>query len=402
MDSALIEAALGLALIYLILSLSVTSVNEVIQSLVDTRSKTLMARLRQMLDDEDHAEEQPAGLWRSIGAISNNLVLLLRWVLWQIPAPSKQSDPDGLFQKVANDPLIKSLSGSGSPSYIPSDIFGKVVTEKFHAVTAKASHLNDQLQQGLITLEQHRARLDDYIEALVPSANNQNYIKSMIANAEGVGHDLIKNVERNIAGHFDDVMDRLSGVYAKRMKWFSFWISMIFVVAVNADSINIFNTLMSDDELRKQLVISAEAQTKLSTDIADTNNKIAEEEAKTEAGQNKEALEKLKVEQAKLTKQKTLILKDASSQLPIGWECPTDPALVALSANFICYNGPTVFDHVQVFLKQLLGWVISGLAVSLGAPFWFGMLQRLVNIRAVGVKPKRSGDDTPTHNKHTI
>ncbi len=401
MDSALIEAALGLALIYLILSLSVTSVNEVIQSLVDTRSKTLMARLRQMLDDEDHAEEQPAGLWRSIGAISNNLVLLLRWVLWQIPAPSKQSDPDGLFQKVANDPLIKSLSGSGSPSYIPSDIFGKVVTEKFHAVTAKASHLNDQLQQGVITLEQHRARLDDYIEALVPSANNQNYIKSMIANAEGVGHDLIKDVEKNIAGHFDDVMDRLSGVYAKRMKWFSFWISMIFVVAVNADSINIFNTLMSDDELRKQLVISAEAQTKLSTDLADTNNKIAEEEAKTEANQNKEALEKLKAEQAKLTKQKTLILKDASSQLPIGWECPTDPALVALSANFVCYQGPA-FDHVQVFLKQLLGWVISGLAVSLGAPFWFGMLQRLVNIRAVGVKPKRSGEDTPTHNKHTM
>ncbi len=401
MDSALIEAALGLALIYLILSLSVTSVNEVIQSLVDTRSKTLMARLRQMLDDEDHAEEQPAGLWRSIGAISNNLVLLLRWVLWQIPAPSKQSDPDGLFQKVANDPLIKSLSGSGSPSYIPSDIFGKVVTEKFHAVTAKASHLNDQLQQGVITLEQHRARLDDYIEALVPSANNQNYIKSMIANAEGVGHDLIKDVEKNIAGHFDDVMDRLSGVYAKRMKWFSFWISMIFVVAVNADSINIFNTLMSDDELRKQLVISAEAQTKLSTDLADTNNKIAEEEAKTEANQNKEALEKLKAEQAKLTKQKTLILKDASSQLPIGWECPTDPALVALSANFVCYQGPA-FDHVQVFLKQLLGWVISGLAVSLGAPFWFGMLQRLVNIRAVGVEPKRSGEDTPTHNKHTM
>jgi hypothetical protein len=44
---------------------------------------------------------------------------------------------------------------------------------------------------------------------------------------------------------------------------------------------------------------------------------------------------------------------------------------------------------VKVFLS-LLGLAITGLAVSLGSPFWFGTLQSVTNIRATGVKPDRA------------
>lgn len=38
----------------------------------------------------------------------------------------------------------------------------------------------------------------------------------------------------------------------------------------------------------------------------------------------------------------------------------------------------------------IVGWIITAVAISLGAPFWFDPLQKVVNIRAAGPKPGRS------------
>jgi len=38
------------------------------------------------------------------------------------------------------------------------------------------------------------------------------------------------------------------------------------------------------------------------------------------------------------------------------------------------------------FLK-LVGWLITALAVSLGGPFWFDLLNRLVDLRGAGPRP---------------
>ena len=40
----------------------------------------------------------------------------------------------------------------------------------------------------------------------------------------------------------------------------------------------------------------------------------------------------------------------------------------------------------------LPGWLLTGLAVSIGAPFWFDLLQKLLRVRATGVKPNSNGD----------
>jgi hypothetical protein len=42
------------------------------------------------------------------------------------------------------------------------------------------------------------------------------------------------------------------------------------------------------------------------------------------------------------------------------------------------------------FLGQLPGMLISTIAISLGAPFWFDLLQRVVNVRNASNKPAKS------------
>ena len=55
--------------------------------------------------------------------------------------------------------------------------------------------------------------------------------------------------------------------------------------------------------------------------------------------------------------------------LPIGW---TDA------------NRP---ESVGGWIIQVAGWLITAAMVTLGAPFWFGLLTKVVSLRATGAKP---------------
>jgi hypothetical protein len=54
-------------------------------------------------------------------------------------------------------------------------------------------------------------------------------------------------------------------------------------------------------------------------------------------------------------------------QLPMGWA-----------------NSPA---DAGAWVIKLLGLLLTSIAVSLGAPFWFGVLNKIVNIRAAGPSP---------------
>ena len=64
------------------------------------------------------------------------------------------------------------------------------------------------------------------------------------------------------------------------------------------------------------------------------------------------------------------------SELPLGWT-----------------NVPDVNNFKEGVLR-FLGIFITVIAVSLGAPFWFDILNRLIKIRAAGKKPIASTDGT--------
>ncbi len=44
------------------------------------------------------------------------------------------------------------------------------------------------------------------------------------------------------------------------------------------------------------------------------------------------------------------------------------------------------FKGIKLFLT-LAGWFMAAAAISMGAPFWFDMLVKLVNVRKAGLKP---------------
>ncbi|HEX5170601.1 MAG TPA: hypothetical protein VFW11_15600, partial [Cyclobacteriaceae bacterium] len=71
--------------------------------------------------------------------------------------------------------------------------------------------------------------------------------------------------------------------------------------------------------------------------------------------------------------------EDLKKTLGIGWYWdPIRKELSGVSALFI----------IGWIGTKLLGWIISAYAITIGAPFWFDMLKKVIQIRNAGVKPE--------------
>ena len=42
---------------------------------------------------------------------------------------------------------------------------------------------------------------------------------------------------------------------------------------------------------------------------------------------------------------------------------------------------------------MIAGWLVTALLVTLGAPFWFGLLTKVVSLRSTGAEPPPAGSD---------
>ncbi len=144
-----------------------------------------------------------------------------------------------------------------------------------------------------------------------------------------------KETLRRVAVHFDRVNERVTGRYRR---WVSYWLFVIGVVlatATNGDATRIVNRLVSNADLRNALVQSAEL------DLQAEN-------------QSREA-----------TLDRIRVIEGISG----GWQ--TDPLLA---------EGGLTVGAVAI---KVLGFFITAFAVSLGAPFWFDLLNKLLKLRKV-------------------
>jgi uncharacterized membrane protein YraQ (UPF0718 family) len=76
--------------------------------------------------------------------------------------------------------------------------------------------------------------------------------------------------------------------------------------------------------------------------------------------------------------------------LPIGWTASNLNQQLELK-DFTGWNSLNFFllKSWQV-LRMLTGWILSGLAIAMGAPFWFDLLGKVINVRNTGPKPASS------------
>ena len=127
-----------------------------------------------------------------------------------------------------------------------------------------------------------------------------------------------------VAGWFDSAMTRVSAAYTRSAMLISFLLSLLLAILFNIDSIHLFQALWQHPSLAAQLAAAPEAM-------------------------NAQAVEAL-------------------WRLPIGWQ-----------------QFPPRFDGA--FALNVAGWLLTASTALFGAPFWFELMKKTVQLRGGAPKP---------------
>jgi hypothetical protein len=247
--------------------------------------------------------------------------------------------------------------------------------------------------------------------------------------------DLVEEAEGKLADYrssveswFNDVMDRLVGKYKRRSQLWAFIFGVLIAVLVNVDSVTIITELYREPTLRAALVERAEQldelpanapleipelqylreqRDKLQADLEGLGlpvgwlylkgtNRLCVEREETE---NSLVIPLGKVEKDTTVYYRCLVAAGAVRGIPRGPE-GADPGQG--SSPDAAQGADTSAGEAQAseseqrspwdewaipWMSKAGGWLLSGALAAQGAPFWFDILKKLVNIRSAGKNP---------------
>jgi hypothetical protein len=205
-------------------------------------------------------------------------------------------------------------------------------------------------------------------------AETLSYLKSIWADAQGDVEKFRDYLEK----WFDDTMERATGWYKKWTQTVLLCIGLILAIAFNIDSIEIAKKLSHDPKVAAQLANNASIYIQNHKDLGTMlqQNPSGNAVSGSDSAKNKNADSLWNAMVAKsnilLDSANTLIqenINGANQLLGLGWtsEHKDKTGKMTTTCNFEWY---TIF-----------GWIITAMAISLGAPFWFDLLNKLMRIR---------------------
>lgn len=172
--------------------------------------------------------------------------------------------------------------------------------------------------------------------------------------------------QKGMADWFDQSMVRASGTYKRNAKGISFVLGLIAAILGNVDTINMVDRLYKNQSLSGTINQLADQV------IASNPQSIAKlNDPKTITLQDKNAA-------IQPIKENINVVIDQIAAFPIGWTLPRDVNISPLA-----------------WISRLVGWFISAIALSMGAPFWFELLNKFINVRNSGQRPSTGEKDTP-------
>lgn len=404
-DSPVLNVIIGIVFIYLLYSLLASLISEIVATNLGLRARMLELAIQRMLNDD---KEQHFWIQFKTAVIEYGKRILnqLQYVLpfWK---RFKLEPEKTLAGKFYEQPLIKYLGDSKffkKPPYLGKENFSKNLMDLLKELG------NEMLQkENATTLEKVQAALGIGHNGKAHPRIEKDTLKYLRSLLEDANNDLDK-FRASTEKWFDDTMQRASGWYKRHIQLILFTIGMALAVTFNVDTVQIITRLSKDDKARDQMVQMAAEYSK--------NNTVS----RTKTG--KDSITDLNAYHKRmdsLTKAVDSLLakdiKNANGLVAIGWDIPK---------HFNSYENQCFGDdELEKDCKSCLAWVrsekqaltdqlsrpqrlryiactilkdplkvfgffITALAISLGAPFWFDLLKKMMQLRGDGLKPENN------------
>lgn len=386
----ILTVVLGIIFVLLLLSLLATTMMELLSSLFSLRGRNLTKALRNMLASSD----------------SNEILV-------------DEFQRNSLYRHLTQQYGQRS-KGFTAPSYMSAETFQSI--------------LLDVILKG-----EGNEKLEEKIDQL-PDEDLRNVLKQLLRESGGQ-LDLFRLEVQN---WYNNVMDRAAGWYKRYTQKILLFMGLGIAIIFNADTIAIYDRLSNDPETLEALANAAEqyvkAREQAETLPANSEETLSPATRNQPVNAPDSSSPAAPTDTAPATAPPTTStsLDDPSSAGPsFGDRAPFDPFDTA-AANTTPLNSstaaPTTYgaysseediaqrdfqqslDQLKSllnneiaevkqplglgwgeepiselgtydWLSKILGFILTALAVSLGAPFWFDLLKKLVNIRSSGARP---------------
>ncbi|HEV7779615.1 MAG TPA: hypothetical protein VGO58_00035 [Chitinophagaceae bacterium] len=314
-------------------------------------------------------------LWKSLNHLLDGVQLGNREDLVNVNTGDKKTNTNTFYEHAQIASLRR--NDKKNPNYIPAANFALAVMDM---IASKAPNKQDDLftdfQNGLKTFTKTDGNLYAVLKNLLDTSPN------------------IKKLQEKIEAWFNSYMNRVTGWYESHTLITVRLIAVALTLIFNINVIKIAKTIYKDDKLRSSMVAMAEkvvdnpsSVTQVNADkfskekyMVDSLYKIKEIDEKERDHRMDSLVKDYTKSQASAIKMYVTELD--STGLPLGWVShPFD-------GDMWEKEGPTECSWVNVLLA-IIGWIIGAGCISMGAPFWFDMLNKLVNVRRSGVKPPK-------------
>lgn len=358
-----LDVLIGLVTIYLVFALACTSIIEVIVFLTNKRAENLKKGLEMFLSGTLHNKD--------LSFIDS---------FYQHPLiRSLSRTPGRLVNKLYN-------GRCSLPTHIPADVVSEVI--------------HDLIGNSVL----------DKKQAL-------SLIRNNATNESGV-LDKQKFLE-SVQKHYLYLLDRVSGRNKRFTQTWAIILSALIVIPLNVDTIDLFRTLSKNAETREKIL-------RISDSLVRKHVAVNLQERKPQEGIQQNASEKTKLSTTAESVDKSSetglsseeILSEVqqleASGIQLGWKVDAGKTVTAQNAT-----GPSPIQVISPapakapgqektaatkqevtdgrfqlptnaellrWATKFIGLLVSIMAISLGAPFWFDTLRKIMDIRVAGRK----------------
>jgi hypothetical protein len=372
--SAILDVATGIIFLFLMLSLICSALVELAEAYLKFRARDLEKGLKELLDDS-----AATGLVKDL--YSHPLVN----ALFQGKYPPNDRKllptyiPARTFALALMD-IVKpggaaesGAAGAALPPPTASSI-AAVVPQGGGVQAVAAPVLTTALRAALVA-------------KLVATPNSALH-KALLSLVDAAGTDPAV-ARQNIEDWYNASMDRVSGWFKRRTHFILFGIGLMIAAVINADAIAFTKYLSTDKDARAVIVSRAEAVAKATPQPGSS----AAPSTGLPAPAPKELVD-------------SLGWLETQAGIPFGWRAA--PALDDKNADqkaakdaydkeLLAYRTDwrRVPDDFGGWLLKIAGLLLTACAVTLGAPFWFDVLNKIMVVRST-IKPKEKSPDEPS------
>ncbi len=348
-----LNVAIGLVFIYTLYSLLTTTIVEFVATLARLRSIHLWFMLKRMLDG-DHENVFANDFFHT--PVIKYLSRMRISFRSAGKSSAKKAAPEDTETAKGNSQFGDILK---FPAYIKAETFSQALIYVLKSGKNNNQSMINQLKETL--REKQNTDIGKYLQFLLDNAN-----------------DDIEKFTLSIETWFDANMERLKDWYKRNITFFTFVLAFLMAMLFNIDTIKMTDKLSTDPKAREQFVQLA-SQLLNNPDFAYLVNASGDETGSSAMPGEVNGMNSASVNPDILAELEDSIL--AHNRQVLIERMDTLYSMATTSQNIFRFKRNNRITWFFDSWVNFLGCLLTTIALSLGAPFWFDLLNKLMKLR---------------------